>query len=140
MKFEYLYHITSPKRAQKILAEGFDSEKNPTCHTPNKETLIQRIYLTKEKYLFLWIRVMARELKQQKIAILQLKIPQKLYKKFKWKLKVGSKGFENWGDQEFLQIYKPFKNGDLGIKIKLLGILNLEERWFREGDTEYHYS
>lgn len=115
------YHITIPSRAHRIIEDGFDCELNPNYHTKDLNTVDQRIYFVDEiSYLNTWIKILKREQRWSEITIIILDIPDQLTENWTWDLDKPI-GYGRWGaGQGFLQVHRPFMNGDLGVYFKIL--------------------
>jgi len=115
------YHITTPNRARQIIENGFDCELEPNYHTKEPDAKNQRIYFVDElDCLSTWIRILKKELHWTEIAIIVLDIPDKLTKNWKWDLDKPV-GYGRWGGgQGFLQVHRPFLNGDMGVHFKII--------------------
>jgi len=116
MKF---YHVTTPKRAQAILKEGFNENKNPTSHTGHSKG--HRLFLCRKRHIQKWIRILSKEQHWKEITIIVVKIPNFWYRKLinrSWKTEKNY--ICDWGDQLVFDTENIIKEGMYGIRLSIL--------------------
>jgi len=128
-----LYHVTTPERAKAILEDGFNENimpKNGVIHSPG---YLHRTFFCRKYHIPKWIRILSREGRWNRIAVVVLEISRKEFKRLlhqsptykDWK-DYQKPWIWDWGDQLVFDTKECLREGTFGIRLSILESQSLE--------------